>query len=292
MEKTKSDSPPADLAAKVAELSHEVTETRNQMIKTANIIGNLSSEIREVGHLHRQQRRGLSINSISAYVLFLVVVSTSFYFTYRARVERLDFEKDAVVREHAASLNKLEKMRQTTEKRREAEVKAAAFYRLSKSGNVKKALGQYPDVVQLPLSRVEAALFHDWASRTRSRLAYSAYSRAMKAVAEQQWKRAATEFQTSVHYLPAPPHEASLRYYLGVALMKLGNYQEAAQELEKASAADAEKLVSNEIRYHLGSIYEHLGRREKARAAYGAFVKKFSSSPRARAARRRLEALK
>jgi TolA-binding protein len=280
------------LVDQVAELSRHVTETRNQMIKTANLLGNVSAEIREIARQHQQQRRGLHFNSATAYVLFVIIISASFYFTYRSRVERLDFEKESVVREHAAALNKLEGMRQASEKRREAENKAAAFYRLSQAGQVPQALKQYPDVAQLPLSRVEAAVFQDFVSRSRSRLAYSAYSAGMKALDEKHYKRAATEFQRSMTYVPNPPHEASLRYYLGVSLMKLGSYQEAALELERALSADAEKFVSKEIRFHLGTIYEQLGRRDKAKAAYAAYIKAYPTSPLTNQARRRLAALK
>jgi TolA-binding protein len=280
------------LAEQVADLSRQITETRNQIIKTANILSNLSGEVRAIGQLHQQNRRSLAYNSAAAYVLFLIVISTSFYFTYRARVERLDFEKDTVVREHAATRSQLEKLNQAVEKRRETETKAAVFYRLSKTGQVEKALKQYPDVAQLPLSRVEAAVFQDWVTASRSRLAFIAYTKAMKAVGDSDWKTATVEFRHSVHYLSDPPHEAALRYYWGISLMKMGDYQEAVEELEKALAADGEKLVSTDIRYQLGTIYEQVGRRDKARSAYEAFLKRNPQSPLARLAQRRLSSIK
>jgi TolA-binding protein len=284
--------PDGTLAEQVADLAHQVVETRNQMIKTANLLGNVSAEIREIARLHQQQRRLLGFNSATTYVIFTVLISTSFYFTYRSRVERLDFEKDQVGRERAAALNKLETMRQAAEKRREAESRAAAFYRLSQSGQIQPALKQYSEIAQLPLSRVEAAVFQDWVSRSRARLAYSSYAAGMKALEEKHYKRAATEFGKSLSYVPNPAHEASLRYYLGVSQMKLGSYQEAAAELERALGADAEKLVSAEIRFHLGTIYEQLGRRDKAKAAYAAYIKGHPATPLTNQARRRLAALK
>jgi len=280
------------LVEQVAELGRQITDTRNQMIKTFNMLGNLSAELREIGHHFQHQRRMININSAVAYVLFLVIVTASFYFTYRSRVERLDFEKDAVVREHAAALNKLETLRQAADKRREAENKAATFYRLSQAGQVQQALKQYPEIAQLPLSRVEAAVFQDWVGKSRSRIAYAAYAAGMKAVEEKHWKRAATELQRSLSYLPNPPHEASLHYFLGISHMKLGSYQEAAVEFERALAADAEKLVSKDIRFHLGSIYEQSGRRDKAKISYATYLKEHPTGSLAAQARRRLNAIK
>jgi tetratricopeptide (TPR) repeat protein len=292
MDSDRPKSPDAEVAGQLAELGHQVMETRNQMIKTANIVGNLSAELREIGRVYQQQRGKMIFTSASAYVIFVVLVATGFYFAYRSRMDRIDFEKDAVVREHAAVLNRLEGLRQATEKRREAENKAAAFYRLSQSGQVQQALNQYPEVAQLPLSRVEAAVFQDFFAKSRSRLAYASYAAGIKAFADKHWKRAATEFQKSLSYLPNPPHEASLRFHLGIALVRLGDYQEAAAELERALGGDAENQVSGEIRFHLGSVYEQLGRRDKAKAAYGAYLQHHGSSPLAAQARRKLNLLK
>jgi len=281
-----------NLEEQIADLAHQVVETRNQVIKSSNMISNLAGEMRELGHKYFEQKRLLTFNSGVAYIIFAVLITTSFYFTYRNRVERIDFEKDALQREYAAAQSKLESMSQALEKRREAETKAAAFYRLSQNGPVQQALKQYATISQLPLSRVEAAVFQDWVSRNRSRLAYASYIAGMHAINEKQWKRATIEFQRSLELLPTPPHEAAIRYHLGFALMNLGNYSEAASELERAISADAEKLVSKEVRFYLGTVYEQMGQRDKASAAYNAYLKQHPNNPIARQIRRRLAAMK
>jgi tetratricopeptide (TPR) repeat protein len=292
MEGDRSKEQDAGLAAQIAELARQVVETRNQMIKTSNALANLSSEIRDLGRTQQEQRRRMILNSAAAYVLFVVLIAAAFYFTYRSRIERVDLEKDTVLREQQALKSKLETLRLAAERRREAEGRAAAFHRLSQSGQVQQALAQYPTVAQLPLTPVEAAVFQDFVSRSRSRLAYAAYSAGVKAMGEQHFKRAAAEFQRSLGFVPSPPHEASLRYNLGIALARLGSYQEAAAELERALAADAENVVSSEIRYHLGTIYEQLGRRDRAKAAYAAYIKAHPATALAAQARRKLKALK
>jgi TolA-binding protein len=280
------------LAQRLGELTTQVEETRKQMIKTANVVGNLSADVRAVGRQHQQERRGLTLNSAAAYILFVALLGSGFYFAYRSQMDRLDYEKDHLVREHAAALTKLESLRSELARRKDAEAKAAAFYQLSKSRQVHKALQQYPEVAKLPLTRVEAAVFQGWASRVRNRMAYSAYNGGIKSVGEKRWKRAVTEFRNALSFLPHPPHAASLRYYLGIALMKLGNYKEAARELERALGAGAEKSVSRETRYHLGTIYEHMGRREQAISAYRGYIKRHPMTNYARAARRKIQALK
>lgn len=282
---------PQSLEERVTELSHQVIETRNQMIKTSNLLGNLSSEIKEISRQHQNQKRGLTLNSVAAYVIFVVLISGVVFFAYRSQKERLDFEKGVLMREQAAAKNRLVSLRKTVERRRETEEKAAAFYRLSQSGKVHQALHKYPEIAQLPLSSVESAVFQDWAHRSRNRLAYSSYSAGMKAVGEKHWKRAVNEFRRSLTYLPHPPHEASLRYYHGISQMKLGNYPSAATELEAALAANAEKYVNRQIRYYMGMIYEQMGQFKKAKNSYKQYIKRNPSTPHARVARRRLKKL-
>lgn len=281
----------ASVADRLSELSRQVDETRKQMIKTANMLGNLSAEVRSIGRIHQQHRRGLTLNSAAAYLLFVVLVASAFYFVYRSRIERVDFEKNVLVRERLDAQTKLEALQREATARRVAEEKAADFYRLSRSGRVQKALRQYPEVARLPLSRVEVTVFKAWATRVRNKMAYSAYAAGMKATGEKQWKRAATEFRHALQFLPNPPHEASLRYYLGISLMRLGSYTEAAEELERALKADAERTVSRETRFHLGTIYEQIGRRHKAIKAYQEYIKRHGGTNFARAARRRIKAL-
>ena len=276
------------LERKVAELSRQVIETRNQMIKTANNLANLSSEIKDISRLHRQAKKGLTVNSVAAYIIFVVLISAAFFFAYRSQKERLDFQKGMLLRDKAAAKNRLESLRKAVEARRETETKAAAFYRLSQSGRVQQALARYPEVAQLPLSSVEAAVFQAWATRSRNRLAYTSYANGMKAVGERNWKQAVKEFRRSLTFVPSSPNDASLRYYYGISQMKLGNYPSAATQLKNALGANAEESVSKEIRFYLASIYEQMGQYKRAKSTYREYIKRHPATPYARAARRRI----
>lgn len=273
------------------ELKREVVETRNQMIKTANIVSNLSAEIRDVRRLHQAQRQRLTVNSVASYVIFVLLISMGLYFLYRAQKERLDYEKGVLVREREAAISKLQTLQKSVVKRRDTETRAATFYRLSQSGQIHKALEQYPEIAQLPLSPVESAVFQDWAKRKRKWLTDTSYNNGMKAVADKQWKRAATEFAKAAKYAANSPSEASLRYYYGIALMRLGNYTEAGNQLELSIKAGAEKYVSKEVRFYLATVYEQMGRIPKAKAAYQDFIKRHPHNNFARAARRIIKQL-
>ncbi|MCC6746328.1 MAG: tetratricopeptide repeat protein [Deltaproteobacteria bacterium] len=276
---------------RLAELTRQVVETRNQVIKTGNGLGLLATEVREIGRLHQRQNRALTINSVGAYLIFAVIISLGFYLTHRSRIERVEFEKDVLAREYAAVQSRLEELRQAHELRRKTEAQAAALYHLIDAGEIHKAIERYGEVARLPLSRVEATVLGELLKRRRERLAYGAYTAGMAAIGEKHYKRAVTEFRRSLALLKDPPHAASLLYYLGIALTKLGSFQEAADELERAIRADAEKLVAREVRFYLASAFEQADQREKARAAYQEYARRNPAGALAARARRRIKEL-
>lgn len=281
-----------DLREQLDQLGHEVVEARNQMIKNANAVGNLVAEVRELGRQQQRQRRRLGANTLGAYVIFVVLLAGGFYLVYQSRVDRVEFEKNVLRRQHAAMQTQVERLREAERKRHGTETEAMAFYQLMKGQQLHQALARYPEVAKLPLSKVEAALFESWVQRRRASLAYSAYAAGMRAVGEKAWKRAVVELSRSLQLVAQPPHAASLRYYLGVALSKLGSNREAAEALEKAISLRAAKLVNTNVQYLLAGIYQALGQRDKARDTYRAYLRAYPKGSHARLARLRLRAFK
>lgn len=272
-------------------LDRALVDVRNQVIKNANAVGNLTAEVRQIGKQLERSRKGLTIGSIGTYVLFVIVIGGGAYFVLQARLEQMAVEMNGLRRQHAAAQAQLERLRDEARKRRESETKAMAFYQLMKAKDVQKALKLYPSVARLPLTKVEAALFERYAQSKQSGLAYAAYAKGMRAIGEQDWKRAVIEFRRSLSYSARPPHQASLTYYLGVALTKLGSYKEAAEALESAAKARADKLVSTQLYYHLGAVYELLQRRERAVAEYKRYLQTHPRGSHARLARRKIKLL-
>lgn len=272
-------------------LGRDLVDTRNQIIKNANAVGNLTAEVRQIHKQLERRRQGFTLGSLGTYALFVLVIGGGAYLVLQARLEQLAVEMNGLRRQHAAAQARLERLRDEARKRRESETKAMAFYQLMKAKQVQKALKLYPSVARLPLTKVEAALFERYVQSKQSGLAYTAYATGMRAIDEQDWKRAVLGFRSSLSYLARPPHQASLHYYLGIALTKLGSYKEAAEALEMAAKTRADKLVSSQLYYHLASVYELLQRRDKALRTYKRYVQAHPRGSHARLARRRIKAL-
>ena len=274
-----------------SELVSEVIETRKQLIKATNALGNLSAEVRQVTRAQEQQHRSVTINSLVAYVLFAALAVGGAWFVHRAEVEKTEFEKAVIRRQHAKVQTELERVREKLRNRQDAEARAVAFYQQMSSERSAEALKGYPEVARLPLSRVEAAVFSRWAERKRSGLAYGAYSAGMRHLAKESWRRAVVEFKRSLEFVPRPPHAPSLHYYLGIALAKLGSYREAADALQRALELRADKNVSAQLQFQLGGVYEALNQRPRALASYRAYLRHHPKGGHARLARLRIKAL-
>lgn len=281
-----------DVSKQLSALVHEVIESRNQTIKTANVVGNLTAQVRAVGKEREQQRRTLTINSVAAYLIFTVIIAAGFFFAFRSRMDRAAFERDALLREKAGLATELQSVRKQAEQRRRSEEKAAGFYQLIRGQQVEKALKQYQEIADLPLTKAESAFFGDWVTRSRNSLAYAAHAAAMRAVADQKWKVAVREFSSSLKLVPSPAYSASLYYYMGIAQMKLGSYPEAIQSLQQALNAKAEKLVTTQVRFHMAAIFELMGQRDKAIATYRDYFTRHPHGSHRKSARRRYRALR
>ena len=64
------------------------------------------------------------------------------------------------------------------------------------------------------------------------------------------------------------PAEPVLRLNIGIALMRLANWEDARQELERATLPDAAGVSQGTVLYYLGMCYEKLGRFADATQAW------------------------
>ena len=59
-----------------------------------------------------------------------------------------------------------------------------------------------------------------------------------------------------------------LRLNIGIALMRLGNWDDARIELERTALPDGPGVAQGTVQYHLGTCYEKLGRFTDAAQAW------------------------
>jgi Flp pilus assembly protein TadD len=59
-----------------------------------------------------------------------------------------------------------------------------------------------------------------------------------------------------------------LRLNIGIALMRLGNWEDARVELQRAALPDGRGVAQGTVQYHLGTCYDKLGRFAEAAQAW------------------------
>jgi TolA-binding protein len=138
------------------------------------------------------------------------------------------------------------------------------------------------------LTPVEAQVFQVSMQKARAELVDGAYAEGLEAWQGQQWKRASTAFSRALKYEDEGPRAAQMRYYLGVALVKLGDNAEASQKLELAIAGGVERTVGPDARYYLAVSLEALRQWERAREEYEKFASARPNHPLWGSARRKM----
>jgi TolA-binding protein len=273
------------------ELKKEVEGSRALTIKTHNLIGQLSAEIKQVSQRQNRYERGLSLNSFVAYVLFTLLLGGAFALLYRSRASSLVLERDTARQERDAAKEHDRQTESAASARATAQEKARQFYELVASGKKSDVIAQYPDVARLALSPVEAAVFRASFEEAKASLTTSEFNAGKDAFANQQWKKAVAAFKRATLYEAPGPRMNEVHYYLGISLYHLGEYQEAASHLDTAQQANIERGIGGDVDYFLAASYDMLRQLDKAKALYERYFSRHEGTPLSKLARRRLIAL-
>jgi tetratricopeptide (TPR) repeat protein len=254
------------------EIRREVAETHGVATRTNNAVANLAGSLREVLSAKERYERGLNLNSFVAYVLFTVLLGGGFYLLYRSRAGRLVSERDAAIARRDQAVQEQKKDRDLLDRREEAGRKAADFYQLLHDGKRVEAIRRHGEVRGLALSEVERKVFEDGVERARQEIVADGWAQGKAAFDTQNWKRATSELKLALSYEEEGPESAKMRYFYGVALHKLGDYQEAAKQLDLAIGGGAERTAGADARFYLASALEMLRQLDRARTEYIRFA--------------------
>ena len=80
----------------IHEVKKEVTKTHNLIIKTDNLVKNLSSEIRQIQKKQEKYERKYIFNSVVAYVIFVIIIFGGLYVAFDAKVGVVRREKEVL----------------------------------------------------------------------------------------------------------------------------------------------------------------------------------------------------
>jgi tetratricopeptide (TPR) repeat protein len=269
------------------EIRRELSETHGIATRTHNAVALMSGSLRQVLNFKERYDWSHTLNSFVAYVLFTVLLGGGFYLLYRSRAGRLVSERDAAVAQRDQAVLERKKDRDVLDARENAARKAADFYQLLHDGKRVEAIRRLPEVRSLALSDVERQVFDDGVERARQEIVADGWAQGKAAFDAQNWKRATSELKLALSYQEEGPEAAKMRYYYGVSLHKLGDYQEAAKQLDLAITGGAERAVGTDARFFLAGALEMLRQLDRARTEYLRFAEGHPQHPLYWTARRK-----
>jgi TolA-binding protein len=271
----------------LADLRRDIAEAHALATRTHNAVTTLANSLKEVVTRQDKYERGLNLNSFVAYVLFTILLGGAFYLLYRSRAEILLGERDAALRVRADAIADAAAARARLEEREAGSRKAEELWGLLQDGRRADMLARVPEIATAKMSNVERQVLEQSTVRARAELVDASFAAGVEAVKGQQWKRAVTELKRALSLEEEGPRAMQMRYHYGVALLKQGDYEEAAKQLDVAVAGGVEKNGGTDARYYLASALEMSKQPERARAEYLRFSDGHWEHPLAPGARRK-----
>jgi len=253
-------------------LRREIAEVHGAATRTANAMGTLTSSLKEVMVRQEKLERGLNLSSFVAYIIFTALLAGGFYLLYRSRVGQLVTDRDAAVRARDEAVADAQAARRDVATRDQAARKANDFWQLVVAGKRQDAIARYPEVIGENLTPTEQQVFKDAVAKARADIVDQSFVAGVEAFKGEQWRRASIEMKKALAYEDDTPRAGQMRYYLGVALVKQGDYQEGGRQLEQALAAGVERNVGIDARFQLATALEMQKQADRARAEYLKFA--------------------
>ena len=252
-------------------------KTQQAMVQLADSLANQVAST-------RQRTRWLNLNSFVAYVLFTLVLGAGFLLLYRVRTAGLLADRVSAQHERDAAVARASQAEAHVRERNSADAAVWNVYALLTTGKREAGLAALTALANGKLSKTERAVFAELEQRARAELVDDQYRAGLAAFRAGKFADVVAKLSAALSIENKGQRAASMRYYLGVAQLKLAQPDAAVVALEQALGADVE---IEDARYYYAAALDALGQGARARAEYDRFATKHPLSPLTMAATRR-----
>ncbi|MGH7269797.1 MAG: tetratricopeptide repeat protein, partial [Polyangiaceae bacterium] len=199
------------------EIKREIIESRGLVIKTNNLTNALSADIKSIAKRQQGYERRITWNSVTAYVVFVIVVFAALKFAVDARVDAIDGTAKHLREENVRLKQGLDEARQREAEKQAAELEAAKFYDLARQGRRVDLIKGWDAMRAKPLTKAEAQFLADAVEKAKADQAALLYVQGLESARLQRWQEAATAFEESVHYEDGGAVGPQAKLELGIA---------------------------------------------------------------------------
>lgn len=277
------------LLEELARLREEVVNTRNVSIKTDNLIKNLSNEVKGITQRQAESDRKSIINSVTAYVLFVALISVGSYFTIEARTNTQKANKTLFERQEATFKREISELKAELSRWHQIERELLEFERLVRSGNKEQAVAKFSSLRRVRFS----GLLEDLIVRFRAEVARDKYDRGLDFYKQGSFDKADEAFLKSLEYKEDPAYLGDLLYHQGMCAVRLKDFPRASELLRQAVGfKHSDWRTRADAMYHLAYSHDRMSEKRTARDLYYSFYSRYDKHHMAPRAKRRYQQLK
>lgn len=264
----------------------EIIEARGLIIKSNNLVGSLSAELRSIAKRQASYERHLTWNSIVAYIIFAVLLIIGYVVAVNERKASIESELVAERERAAAAEAKLGEL----QRERRADTKGRGedhlgLYELIHDRQRQEAIDMYDTIDQERLSPLEAKLLADAIEGFRADLSMQRYAAGLELADDEKYAEAVEEFRASLRYTDDAGHATAAKIQLANSLRLQGKPREAIAVLQQLIEEHLDRNLSDDAYWFLALAHYDAHQRDEARSVLRALMRQFPDSQYYRAAR-------
>ena len=275
----------------IHDVKKEITKTHNLIIKTDNLVKNLSSEIRQIQKKQEKYERKYIFNSVVAYVIFVIIIFGGLYVAFDAKVGVVRREKEVLEEKLGKAEAERDDMQKKLSVRAQQERVTERFLRLKRQKQDFDALKEADRLDAKVLSPLLSELVKKEADELRTRMAGGALREGKSLLQKGHLMRALREFDRALKVRPPGRMLAQVHYQRGQALQKLNKIAKAAEAFLAAAEADPDSPIADSALFSAGTCLETSGDVPRALSIYERFLSDYGTSRHASQVRWRVTKL-
>jgi tetratricopeptide (TPR) repeat protein len=221
-----------DVEEEFREIKREIIESRGLIIKSSNLTSALSADVKSIARRQAGYERRITVNSATAYVLFVVVIFGGIKLWLDASLRERDAELRGLRRSEETSRRELAVVVREKEDRAGLDSRAQAFYDLVRDGRQQEVVEAWEQLRRERLTAVEIAMFQDVVDRFRSNLSVVAYQRGLEHARMARYAEAGESYEEAIRLKDDAGHIPFVRIAQADALRHLGRQREAIVMLQ------------------------------------------------------------
>lgn len=275
----------------IQDIKKEIIQSHNLIIKTDNLIKNLSGEIRQIQKKQESYERKYWINSIGAYVVIAAVCFAGIYIGFEAKVDAVRREKDMALEQLAKVRGEADELQSKLSVRAQQEKAAENLLRLKREKRDDDALKAAEELDVNRLSPVLGRMVSRETEELRQSIGQQALDAGKSLFGKGYLKRAQREFDRSIGVHPPATILAEAHYQRAQLMLKLSKSAKAAEDFLKAVEATPQASFADYALYQAAGSLESSGDVPRALQAYKRLVSEFPNCRWVSAAKRRIDRL-